>query len=67
MAAVPEKEDQGRKAVIVAVCEQKNRKDMGFILDTMRLPLEALGHEIIEKFPVFWIFERGKVKNRKTI
>lgn len=38
---------QGRKAVLAAICEQKNKDDMGFTLDAMRLPLEALGYEII--------------------
>ncbi len=60
-------ENQGRKAVIVAVCEQENRKDMGFTLEAMRLPLEALGYEIIEQLPVFGVFARGKVKERKEI
>ena len=59
--------DQGRKAIIVAVCEQENKKDMGFTLDAMRLPLEALGYEIIDELPVFGVFARGKVKERKKI
>ncbi len=59
--------DQGRKAIIVAVCEQENKKDMGFTLDAMRLPLEALGYEIMEELPVLGVFARGKVKERKKI
>jgi multimeric flavodoxin WrbA len=59
--------DQGRKAIIVAVCEQENKKDMGFTLDAMRLPLEALGYEIIGELAVLGVFARGKVKERKTI
>ncbi|MEN8198471.1 MAG: flavodoxin family protein [Thermodesulfobacteriota bacterium] len=59
--------NQGRKAVIVAVCEQENKKDMGFTLDAMRLPLEALGYEVIEELPVLGVFARGKVKERKRI
>ena len=53
---------QKRKAVIVAVCEHKNKKDMGFTIEAMRLPLEALGYEIIEELRVFGIFDRGAVK-----
>ena len=60
-------ENQGRKAIIVAVCEQGNKKDMGFTLDAMRLPLEALGYEIVAELPVFGVFARGKVKERKRI
>jgi multimeric flavodoxin WrbA len=53
---------QKRKAVIVAVCEQQDRRDMGFTIEAMRLPLEALGYEILQEFPVFGIFDRGAVK-----
>jgi len=57
--------NQGRKAVIVAVCEQENKQDMGFTLDAMRLPLEALGYEVIDELPVFGVFARGKIKEKK--
>ncbi len=60
-------ENQGRKAIIVAVCEQENKQDMGFTLDAMRLPLEALGFKIMGELPVFGVFARGKVKERKRI
>ena len=58
---------QGRKAVLAAVCEQKNKSDMGFTLEAMRLPLQALGYEIIGELPVFSIFDRGKVKQNNAI
>lgn len=58
---------QGRKAVLAAICEQKNKKDMGFTLEAMRLPLEALGYEIIGELPVFNIFDRAKVKENSPI
>ncbi|MDY0226274.1 MAG: flavodoxin family protein [Desulfomicrobium apsheronum] len=54
--------DQGRKAVIGAICEQVDERDMGFTVDAMRLPLEALGYEVIGVLPVFRVFEKGKVK-----
>ena len=59
--------NQGRKAIIVGVCEQESKKDMGFTLDGMRLPLEALGYEIIGELAVLGVFARGKVKERKKI
>ena len=31
--------DQGRKAVIAAICEQESTEDMGFTLDAMKKPL----------------------------
>jgi multimeric flavodoxin WrbA len=53
---------QDRKAVLVAVCEQENKKDMGFTLDAMRMPIEALGYQVIGEQAVLRIFDRGKVK-----
>ena len=59
--------NQGRKAVVAAVAEQPNKQDMGFTLEAMQRPLEALGYEIIRKFPVLGIFEKGKVANFQEI
>lgn len=53
--------DQGRKAVLVAVCEQENKKDMGFTIEAMRVPIEALGYQVIGELPIFRIFDKGKV------
>jgi multimeric flavodoxin WrbA len=58
---------QGRKAVLAAICEQENTEDMGFTLDAMRLPLKALGFDIIGELPVFRIFDKAKVKQEKQI
>lgn len=40
---------------------------MGFTIEAMRLPLEALGYEILKEFPVFGIFDRGAVKKDEEI
>ena len=53
---------QGRKAVIGAICEQVDEREMGFTVDAMRLPLEAMGYEIVGVLPVFRVFEKGKVR-----
>lgn len=58
---------QGRKAVLAAICEQENPEDMGFTLDAMRLPLKALGYDIIGELPVFRIFDKAKVKEEREI
>ena len=58
---------QGRKAVLIAVCEQKSKKDMGFTLDAMRLPIKALGFDIIAELPVLKVFDRGKIRENKEI
>lgn len=54
--------DQNRKAVIAAICEQESIKDMGFTLEAMKSPLQALGYEIIGELAVFKIFDKAKVK-----
>jgi hypothetical protein len=53
---------QGRKAVIAAICEQENIEDMGFTLEAMRLPLEALGYEVIGQLSVLRVFDKAKIK-----
>ena len=58
---------QGRKAIIGAVCEQNSKADMGFTLEAMRRPLEALGYEVVEEFPVFGIFDKAKVKEHNDV
>lgn len=58
---------QGRKAVLTAVCEQKDEADMGYTMEAMRRPMLALGYEIVGELPVFAIFDRGAVKNHVEI
>ncbi len=58
---------QNRKAVVAVICEQESKKDMGFTVEAMTMPLQALGYEIIEEIPVFGIFDRGKVKEKNEI
>ncbi len=55
--------NQGRKAIVAAICEQESPDDMGFTLDAMRRPLQALGYEVIGEVTVFRIFDKGRVKN----
>ncbi|MDT8273306.1 MAG: flavodoxin family protein, partial [Desulfomonilia bacterium] len=58
---------QGRTAVVSAVCEQADSYDMGFTLEAMRRPLEALGYDVIGELPVFGIFEKGGVRERTDL
>ena len=41
---------QNRKAVLIAVCEEPDQEGMGFTLEAMRLPMVALGYEIVGEF-----------------
>ncbi len=58
---------QGRKAVIAAVAEQECKEDMGFTLDAMRRPLEALGYVVVAEIPVLGIFDRGGVTSHPEV
>jgi multimeric flavodoxin WrbA len=58
--------NQGRKAIIAAVCEQNDKRDMGFTIEAMRMPLEALGYEIIGELSVLGTFARAKVKGQTS-
>jgi hypothetical protein len=35
---------------------------MGFTLEAMRTPIEALGYQVIGEQAIFRVFDRGKVK-----
>ncbi|WP_051309643.1 flavodoxin family protein [Desulfogranum japonicum] len=54
--------NQNRKAVIAAICEQESAEDMGFTLEAMKKPLDALGYEIVGELSIFKIFDKAKVK-----
>jgi multimeric flavodoxin WrbA len=55
--------NQGRKAVIAAIGEQVSYEDSGVLLalQAMRLPLEALGYQVIGELPVTGVFHKGKI------
>jgi hypothetical protein len=50
------------QAIVAAICEQESIEDMGFTIEAMKKPLEALGYEIIGELTVFKIFDKAKVK-----
>jgi len=58
---------QGRKAVIAAIAEQEQEKDMGFAMDAMRLPLTAMGYEIVAEMPVLRLFDRGVIRDHAEL
>ncbi|GAU08766.1 flavodoxin family protein [Desulfoplanes formicivorans] len=58
---------QGRKAVIAAIGEQEHPQDLGIALEAMRLPLEALGYEIVAEMPVLGLFDRGAIGGHQDI
>ncbi|MDY0132937.1 MAG: flavodoxin family protein [Desulforegulaceae bacterium] len=60
-------ENQKRKVVISAVCEQESLENMGFAIEAMSVPMKALGFEIVGTLPVFKSFEKGAVKKQEDI
>lgn len=57
----------GRRAVTAAVCEQMNEQDMGFTREAMRLPLQALGYEVLHEVDAYGFFARGKVAESEEL
>ena len=60
--------NQNRKAIIASVGEQASREEgIGLTLDAMRLPIEALGYQVIGELPVLGIFDKGRVKEQQQL
>lgn len=59
--------NQNRKAIVIAICEQKDEEDMGYTAQAMYKPLEALGYEICDVIKVLDCFDRGKIKENSQI
>lgn len=57
--------DQGKKAVICAVCEQNDEADINFTIDAMTKPMSALGYDVIEKLPFLGVFSKGEILERQ--
>jgi multimeric flavodoxin WrbA len=58
---------QGRVCAVAAVCEQTDPADMGFTIEAMTRPLEALGYDIAGEVRTFGVFEAGKVKKQSDV
>lgn len=58
--------NQGRKAVIVAICEQESKDDMGFTVEAMSKPLEAIGYQIVGELAILNVFDKAKIKEKKA-
>lgn len=53
--------DQGRKALLTIVAEQTSKEDLGATMEALRLPMQALGYEIMGETPVLGMFDAGVV------
>jgi multimeric flavodoxin WrbA len=59
---------QGRRAIIASIGEQQNYKDgVGFTLDAMRLPIEALGYEVIAELPLLGLFSKKALSKQPEL
>ena len=59
--------DQGRKLVVVGVCEQKEASEMGYTMPAMSDAFRVLGYEIAAELPVTGHFAMGSVKKDTVI
>ncbi len=48
----------GKYAVVIAICEQNDIKDMGFAAEAMSMPLEALGYRVLETVKVLHLYKK---------
>ncbi|MFC2026981.1 flavodoxin family protein [Chloroflexota bacterium] len=56
---------QNRKAIIVSAGEQKSYEEgVGFTLDAMRIPIEALGYDVIGELPILGVFGKGGISKQ---
>ncbi len=53
--------NQGRQALLTIVAEQTVKEDLGVTMEALRLPIKALGYEIVDEMPVLGMFEAGVV------
>jgi len=58
--------NQGRKAVVAGVSEQITKKDFGFTIEAMKMPLEAMGYEVINELAVLGIFDKGAITKHEN-
>ncbi len=59
---------QGRAAVIASIGEQHNYKEgVGFTLDAIRLPVEALGCEVIGELPLLGLFSKKALSKQPKL
>lgn len=56
----------GKYAVVIAVCEQFDEKDMGFTAKAMSKTFEALGYRVIETVKTIGAFKAGEVSECET-
>jgi len=58
----------GKYAVVIAICEQSDEKDMGFTPDAMSKPLEGLGYRVVDTVKILKSFKKGDVlQNQEAI
>ena len=57
---------QSRTALVVTVAEQPD-PDLGFALEAMQMPLEALGYRVVDKLAAQPFFDRGAVRSDASL
>lgn len=60
-------DNQNKKAIVIAICEQEDEADMGYTDKAMYKPLEALGYEICDVIKILNCFDRGKINQYEEV
>ena len=55
----------GKYAVVIAVCEQNDEKDMGFTADSMSKSLECLGYRVVDTVKIIRLFKKDDILKDK--
>ena len=58
---------QNRKALIASAAEQNGEEGLGVVMPAMRLPLEALGYEVMGELIAPGVFPAGMVKKDQAV
>ncbi len=54
-----------RKAIIASIGEQNNFEEgSGFAPDTMRIPIEDLGFDVVAELPALGVFGKGRISQQ---
>lgn len=50
-------------AMVIGVCEQLDESDMGFTIEAMSMPLQALGYRVVDKVKVLNLFKANEAED----
>lgn len=55
----------GKYALVIAICEQDDEKDMGFTPEAMSLPLAGLGYRVLDTVKILKLYKKEDILRNK--